>query len=229
MTLARAQEMNGQFVQALASLDHVLALKPTHVDARFGRVRKLSFLSRADEAFVAATLLIEAGTWHLGKCSTGVRGTSTWARRLEPAWFDVQEAVRLMADTSVYALARSVAYARKDLDTAVHHFDAAKEMDPPANCAAASSAGLVHVNRAAWPLAAEEYSTATRCFTLTAKVARADLERLEQSALEPAVKAARLSTAQKRLESAQELGGRTALSAAEGYVHAGQMVWPSHT
>ena len=221
MTLARAQEMNGEFAQALASFDHVLALKPTHVDARLGRVRNLSFLSRADEAVAAATALIEGGTWHVGDAYYWRAWNQYLAQRLDRAWLDVQEALRLLANTSVYALAGSVAYARKDLDTAVHHFEAALQMDPT-NCVAASSAGLVHVDRGAWQLAAEQYSTATSCFALTAKAARAGLEILEQSALEPAVKAARLSTARKRIDSAEELGGRSALSAAEGYVHASQ-------
>ena len=222
LMLARAQEMNGEFAQALASFDHVLALKPTHVDARLGRVRNLSFISRTDEAVTAASVLIEGGTWHVGDAYYWRAWNQYLAQRVEPAWLDVQEALRLLANTSVYALAGSIAYARKDLDVAVQHFDAAVQIDPT-NCAAASSAGLVQVDRGAWPLAAEAYSTATRCFALTAKTARADLERLEQSALEPAVKAARLSTARKRLESAEELGGRAALSAATGYVHAGQV------
>jgi len=219
LMLARAEEMNGEFAPALSSFDHILALQPTHVDARLGRVRNLTFLSRADEAITAATILIEAGTWHVGEAYYWRAWNQYLAQRLEPAWSDVQNALRLLANTSVYALAGSIAYARKDLDTATHHFDAAVQMDPT-NCAAASSAGLVQVDRRAWLLAAEKYSTATRCFALTAQTALADLERLERSALDPAVKAARLSTARKRLESAEELGGRTALSAAEGYIHA---------
>jgi tetratricopeptide (TPR) repeat protein len=220
--LARAQEMNGEFEQALDSLDHVLVLKPSHVDARLGRVRNLSFLSRADEAVTAATVLIEAGTWHVGEAYYWRAWNQYIAQRMAPAWLDVQEALRLLANTSVSALAGSIAYARKDLDAAVHHFDDALQMDPT-NCAAASSAGLVHVDRGAWLLAAEKYSAATGCFALIAKTARTDLARLEQSALEPSVKPARLSTARKRLESAEELGARAALSAASAYLHAGQV------
>jgi hypothetical protein len=37
----------------------------------------------------------------------------------------------------------------------------------PTNCVAASSTGLVQVDRGAWQLAAEKYSTATSCFALT--------------------------------------------------------------
>jgi tetratricopeptide (TPR) repeat protein len=220
--LAKAQEMNGEFVQALASFDHVLTLKPTHVDAQLGRVRNLSFLNRADDAVTAATALIEVGTWHVGDAYYWRAWNQYLAQRVDPAWLDVQEALRLLANTSVYALAGSIAYARKDLDTAVQHFDAALQIDPT-NCTAGSSAALVHVDRGAWRLAAEKYSGAANCFALAAKTARADVQRLEQSAIEPAVKAARLSTAQQRIESAEELSSRSALGAAQGYVHAGQV------
>ena len=219
--LARAQEMNGEFAGALASFDQVLALKPAHVDARLGRVRNLSFLSRADEAIAAATALIDVGTWHVGDAYYWRAWNQYLARRPEPAWADVQEAMRLLANTSVYALAGSIAYARKDLDTAVHHFDRALQMDST-NCAAASSAGVVHVDQSAWQLAADKYSKATNCFALAATAARADLEKLEQSSLEPGLKATRLSTARKRIESAEELSGQSALSAAESHIHARQ-------
>jgi tetratricopeptide (TPR) repeat protein len=129
--------------------------------------------------------------------------------------------MRLQANTSVYALAGSIAYARNDLDTAVRHFDSAFEMDR-SNCVAASSAGLVHIDRRAWHPAADRYSKATDCFALAANTARADVARLEQSALEPGLTATRLSSARKRIESAEELGGQSALTAAQSYVHTGQ-------
>ena len=103
--LARAQEMNGEFAGALASFDNVLALKPTHVDARLGRVRNLSYLGRSDEGIVAATTLIDSGTWHVGEALYWRAWNEYQARRLEPAWADVQDAMRLLANTSVYALA----------------------------------------------------------------------------------------------------------------------------
>jgi tetratricopeptide (TPR) repeat protein len=221
LMLARALEMNGDFAAALASLDQVVARKPGHVDARLGRVRNLSSLNRTDDAIAAATELIAAGTWHVGDAYYWRAWNQYLARRLERAWADVQEAMRLLANTAVYALAGSIAYARKDLDTAVRHFDQALQMDAT-NCAAASSGGLVHVDLGAWELAADKYSTATNCFALAAKTARADLERIEQTTIEAPVKAARLSTARKRIESAEDLSGQSALSAAQSYIRANQ-------
>lgn len=59
LVLARAQEMNGEFAGALASFDHVLALKLSHVDAPLGRVRTLNYLGCGDDAIAAATVLID--------------------------------------------------------------------------------------------------------------------------------------------------------------------------
>ena len=221
MMLANAQEMNGDFAAALASFDQILAWKPAHVDARLGRVRTLTYLGRADEAIKAATELIDLGTWHVGDAYYWRAWNTYQTHRLEPAWADIQHAMRLRANTAVYALAGSIAYARKDLDTAVGHFDRAFEMDST-NCPAVSSAGLVHVDQAAWQPAAESFSNATRCYTLAASTARKELTSLEQSALEPGLKARRISSTRKRIESGEELAGQSALSAAQSFVQSGQ-------
>jgi hypothetical protein len=103
----------------------------------------------------------------------------------------------------------------------VGHFDRAFEMDST-NCPAVSSAGLVHMDQAAWQPAAGSFSKATSCFALAAGTARKELTSLEQSALEPERKARRVSTAQKRIESGEELAGQSALNAALSFVQSGQ-------
>lgn len=220
MLLAWAQEMNGDFAAALASFDRILATKPAHVDARLGRARNLSYLGRAEEGIAAATALIDHGTWHVGDAYYWRAWNHYQAHRLEPAWADVQEALRLLANTSVYSLAGSIAYALRDLDTAVRHFDSAVKMDPT-NCVAASSAGLVQIDLKAWQMAADRFSKATNCYALVAGSVRTELAALERAALDPALKARRLSSARKRLESAEDLGSQSALNAAQSYVHAG--------
>jgi tetratricopeptide (TPR) repeat protein len=221
MMLANAQEMNGDFAASLATFDQVLALKPTHVDARLGRVRTLTYLGRADEAIKTATELIELGTWHVGDAYYWRAWNTYQIHRLGPAWADIQHAMRLRANTAVYALAGSIAYARKDLDTAVGHFDRAFEMDPT-NCPAVSSAALVHMDQAAWQPAAESFSKATSCYALAAGTAGKELTSLEQSALEPELKARRMASARKRIESGEELAGQSALNAAQSFVQSGQ-------
>jgi tetratricopeptide (TPR) repeat protein len=220
MLLGNAHEMDGDATASLAAFDRVLAIKPAHIDAQLGRVRNLSYLGRTDEGIAAATAIIDRGTWHDGDAYYWRAWNEYQARRLEPAWADVQQAIGLLSNTAVYALAGSIAYARKELDVAIRHFTRAFEIDP-SNCLAIHSAGLVHIDQMAWPSAAGDHVKATRCFAQAAATARADLAKLTDAPLDPAVKASRIASTQKRRESAEELGAQAALSAAESFVRTG--------
>ncbi len=219
--LAHAQQMNGDYAPALASYDAILAAKPAHVDARLGRLENLSYLGRTDEAIAMATMIIDAATWNVGDGYYWRAWNEYEAHRIEPAWADVQAALRMVANTAVYYLAGSIAYARKDPETAVRHFDSAYEIDQ-SNCAAVWSAGLVHVEQSAWPLAVDKFSKATTCFATAASTARAELTKVEQSSVDAAVKARRAASARKRIASAEDLGSQSALNAAAGLINIGQ-------
>lgn len=220
LMLGTAYEMDGDAAASLAAFDRVLAIKPTHLDAQIGRVRTLSYLGRTDEGIAAATAMIDRGLWHVGDAYYWRAWNQYQARRLDQAWADVQQAMSLLSNTAVHALAGSIAYARKELDVAVRHFTRAFEIDP-SNCLAISSAGLVQGEQRAWQAAAGDQVKATRCFAQAAAAAKADLERLTAATLAPPVKATRIASAQKRRESAEELGAQAALQAAESFVQIG--------
>jgi tetratricopeptide (TPR) repeat protein len=219
LMLANALDLNGDAAPALDAFDRVLAARPAHVDARLGRLRNLSYLSRTDEAIAAATAMIDAATWHVGDAYYWRAWNRYQARQFDQAWADVRQAMSLLSNTAVYALAGSIAYARKELDTAVAHFNRAFEIDP-SNCLAAWSAGLAHVDRAAWPAAAGTFSKATACFAAAAATARKELANIEKAALSPATKERRLASTRKRIESAEDLRQQATLNAARTFVRA---------
>lgn len=221
LMLANAHDLNGDATAALDAFDRVLAAKPAHVDARLGRLRNLSYLSRADEAISAATAIIDTGTgtWNVGDAYYWRAWNRYQTRQLDDAWADVRQAMSLLSNTAVYALAGSIAYARKDLDTAVAHFNRAFEIDP-SNCLAVWSAGLVHIDRAEWPAAAGTFSKATACFATAAATARKELASIEKAALVPAAKERRLTSTRKRLESAEELREQATLNAVRSIMRA---------
>jgi tetratricopeptide (TPR) repeat protein len=219
--LARAQEMEGDAAGALASFDNVLGLQPAHVDAQLGRVRTLSSLGRHEEAIATATGLIDGGTWYVGDAYYWRAWNQYSRRRLDPAWADVTTAMRLVANTSVYTLAGSIAHARRELEIAAGHFDTAWTMDAT-NCFAASSGGLVEIDLGDWRAAADRFSKAVQCHAVAAGMARAEIGSIETAALDPAVRARRLASARKRLESAEELGAQSALNAAQAYAQVGE-------
>jgi tetratricopeptide (TPR) repeat protein len=219
--LARAQEMEGDAAAALASFDAVLALQPAHVDAQLGRVRTLSSLGRHEEAVATASALIERGTWYVGDAYYWRAWNQYSRRQLDAAWADVQGAMRLVANTSVYTLAGSIAHARRELETAVGHFDTAWTMDAT-NCFAASSGGLVEIDRGDWKAAADRFSNGVQCYAVAAGMARAELASIENASLDPGERTRRLATTRKRWESAEELGAQSALNAAQAYVQVGE-------
>jgi tetratricopeptide (TPR) repeat protein len=220
LMLGNAYEMDGDAAASLAAFDKVIALKPSHVDAQIGRVRNLSYLGRIDEGIAAATAMIDRGAWHVGDAYYWRAWNQYQAHRYDQAWADVQQALSLLSNTAVHSLAGSIAYARKEPDVAVRHFTRAFEIDP-SNCLAISSAGLVHGEQRAWQVAADEQVKASRCFTQAAAAAKADIEKLTTAELDPAVKASRVASARKRLESAEVFSAKAALEAAESFVQVG--------
>jgi tetratricopeptide (TPR) repeat protein len=219
LMVANAHELAGDAAASLDAFDRVLAANPAHVDARLGRVRNLSYLARTDEAIATATILIDAGTWHVGDAYYWRAWNLYQTRRFDEAWADVRQSMSLLSNTAVYALAGSIAYARKELDTAVAHFNRAFEIDP-SNCLAVWSAGLVHLDRAAWPTAAVTFSKSATCFATAAATARTELVNIEKAALAPAVKERRLASTRKRLASAEDLRGQAARHAARSVMYA---------
>jgi tetratricopeptide (TPR) repeat protein len=219
LMLANAHDLNGNAAAALDAFDRVLAAKPTHVDARLGRLTSLSYLSRVNEAITAATAIIDTGTWNVGDAYYWRAWNRYQARQLDEAWADVRQAMSLVSNTAVYALAGSIAYARKDLDTSIAHFNRAFEIDP-SNCLAVWSAGLVHNDRADWPAAAGTFAKAAACFATAAATARKELAGLEKAALAPAVKERRQASTRKRLESAEDLREQATLNAARSIMRA---------
>jgi tetratricopeptide (TPR) repeat protein len=157
--------------------------------------------------------MIDAGTWHVGDAYYWRAWNRYQSRQLDEAWSDVRQAMSLLSNTSVYALAGSIAYARKELDTSIAHFARAFEIDP-SNCMAAWSAGLVHTDRAAWPDAAGTFAKAAACFATAGDRARKELASIENAALAPGVKARRLASTRKRLESSEDLRGQATLNVA---------------
>ena len=67
-------------------------------------------------------------------------------KALEPAWADVEIAIKMLQTTNVYMLAGLIAYDRKDLPTAILRFDRSFELDVT-NCDAVWMSGLVHVDQ----------------------------------------------------------------------------------
>jgi tetratricopeptide (TPR) repeat protein len=207
----------------LALYDEVLRDEPTHRDALLGRVMSLSYLNRYVDAVAAASGMIELGTWHIGDAYYWRAWNRYQLHQLPLARDDVEHAMKLLMNTSVYTLAGFITYAQVELDTAIERFDRAFALDNT-NCEAVWFAALVHVDQEAWSNAAPRFSRAMTCFASAAADARAEIARLEAAAPAPAeaAKARALAAAHKRLDTAEHRGGQASFNAANAYLRLGQ-------
>ena len=230
LTWARINQSIAEFELALSGFDAVMADTPTHRDAMLGRVTSLSYLVRHQEAIATATRMIELGTWHIGDAYYWRAWNQYHLKTLEPAWADVEVAIKMVSTTNVYMLAGLIVYDRKDLPTAILRFDRAFELDVT-NCDAVWMAALVHVDQQAWPQASPKFARAMSCFANAAAQAKSDLAALDAEvkrvggALSLPGREARQRTKLTRdMELAAERSAQSAFNAAQGFARMGQKV-----
>ncbi len=221
MSLAGAQLAAGQLEPALASYDAVIALVPEHRGALLGRVLALTYLNRHEDAVVSATRLIDLGT-HLLSDAYYWRALNRYQiKAIEEAWADVTVALTLQVNTNVHTLAGLIAYARKQLDTALLHFDRAWTLDN-SNCNAVFYKGIVQGDVNTWRDAAPTFSIAMRCFISTAATVRAALVALQASDQSEAFKASKGAEHQKTIDENDRQAATSAYNAAQAYARTGQ-------
>ncbi|MGH9199844.1 MAG: hypothetical protein ACRD2A_01255 [Vicinamibacterales bacterium] len=216
LAVANVNESLANFEPALAAFDTVLATSPTHRDAMLGRVKSLSYLTRHTEAIEAATKMIDLGTWFIGDAYYWRAWNKYSLKDFDPAWDDVEQAIKLQSNSAVYMLAGLIAYERKDLLTAILRFDRSYELDST-NCDAEWMSALVHVDLKSWADASPKFTRSMSCFVSTAARARADLAGLETSNHTPAQKAKQAATLRNRIETAEERSAQSAFNAAQCY------------
>ncbi len=228
LTWARITQSLAEFESALSGFEIVLADATTHRDAMLGRLTSLSYLMRHPDAVATASRMIALGTWHMGDAYYWRAWNQYHLKALEPAWSDVEQAIQLLSNSSVYMLAGLIAYDRKDLPTAIARFDRSFELDVT-NCDAVWMAGLVHVDQESWPLASPKFARAMSCFSNAASQARTDLAALDAEvkraggSLNPPGREARQRTKLTRdMEVALERSAQSAFNAAQGYARMGQ-------
>jgi tetratricopeptide (TPR) repeat protein len=221
LALANARNALTEYQPALDLFDSVLAKEPTHRDALLGRILSLSYLARHADAVAAATHMIDLGTWHMGDAYYWRAWNRYHLYQLDAAWDDVERATKLNVTSTTFTLAGVIAFARRELDTAIDRLSRAFKLDPT-NCEAPWTEGLVHVEKQTWEMSGQRFAQATRCFAATADEARREIADTQASNYSEAVKTRRIGGAQKRLDGAEHRGAQSAYNAASSYVRIGQ-------
>jgi tetratricopeptide (TPR) repeat protein len=225
MGWANANLSAEDFEAALSGFDDVLTSFPTHRDAMIGRVTALSYLLRHHDAIAGATRLIDLGTWHIGDAYYWRAWNRYHLKEFEPAWEDVEDAVKGLSNSGVFMLAGLIAYARKDLTTAVDRFDTAFKVNPTV-CDAVWMSGLVNIDQEQLITAAPKFARAMTCFISAAAALREDRERREKQidarGTPATARETRLLERLKRdAENADERSAQSAFNAAQCYARTG--------
>jgi tetratricopeptide (TPR) repeat protein len=221
LTLGNARNALEEHAVALALFDSILQTEPTHRDALLGRLLSLSYMKRHYDAIRTASQMIDLGTYHMGDAYYWRAWNRYQVHELPSAWTDVEAASKLMVNTAVFTLAGFIAYAQRDLDTAVDRLDRAYRLDHT-NCEAVWTEGMVRVDKEEWTDAAARFGTAMTCFADDAAAARGEIQAVQTSSWADAVKTRKVATAQKRAATSEHRHAQSAFNAASSYLRLGK-------
>ena len=169
-----------EFESALSGFEDVLKTFPTHRDAMSGKMQSQSYLLRHQEAIATATGLLELGTWHVPDAYYWRAWNRFQLKEYETAWTDVENAIKGLSNSRVYMLAGLIAYARKELPTAVDRFDTAFKIDPSA-CDAVWMSGLVSIDQNELAVGGPKFTRGMTCFVSAAAALRQNRATLDMN------------------------------------------------
>jgi tetratricopeptide (TPR) repeat protein len=222
---SNANLMAEEYEGALSGFDDVLAVFPTHRDALSGRMQSQSYLMRHPDAVATATRLLDLGTWHIADANYWRAWNRYHLKEYDAAWEDVENATKGLSNSRVYMLAGLIAYARKEVPTAVERFDRAFKIDPSA-CDATWMSGLASIDLNELAVAAPKFTRGMTCFTSSAAALRADRERtaaaIEKRGTPATAREQRqLDRLQRDADNAEEKSAQSAFNAAQCYARTG--------
>jgi len=226
MAWANANLLGEEFEAALTGFDHVLASQPMHRDALNGRMQSLGYLLRHEDAVAAATRLLDLGTWHIADAQYWRAWNRYHLKEYDTAWADVENATKGLSNPRVYMLAGLIAYARKDLPTAVQRFDRAYELDS-SQCDATWMSGMVSIDQNELAIAAPKFTRGMSCFVSAASALRQDRTRTEAAIQKRGTPATpreerQLERLQRDADTAEEKSAQSAYNAAQCYARTGR-------
>jgi len=176
-SLAELRRDREEWTEALDAYDATLALVPTHRDALLGRTMTLSHLGRHDEAVVAATRILELGSWFTGEAYYWRAWNEYHLARIEEARLDTDRAKGLMHNASVLVLSGMIEWHEHRFDQSEAELQDALTLDA-GQCEAAFLLGAVRAERRQWASGAAAFELAQRCYDLSVTLRRETIARI---------------------------------------------------
>jgi tetratricopeptide (TPR) repeat protein len=161
---------------------------------------------RPDEAIATATLLIDAGQWHLGEAYYWRSWNQLRLEQHDHARADADRAKTLMANAAVLVLSGVIEWRLRRLDTAEQEFQSAITIDF-GECEAALDLGVVRDERRKPAEALAAFQQARQCYELSIALRREAIANVQAGPGTDATKARDTARHQRELT---ELEGRRA-------------------
>jgi tetratricopeptide (TPR) repeat protein len=202
VTIGNVYRRLEQWSEARTAYDAVLAGSPTHPEALIGRVISLSHLARPEEAIQTATILIDAGQWHLGEAHYW-RGWNQLRRsQHDLARADADRAKTLMSNAAVFVLSGVIEWRLRRLDSAEQEFESAIAIDF-GECEAALDLGVVRDERRKPAESLAAFQLARQCYDLSITLRREAIARIEAGPGTDTAKAREIARHQRELAELQ--------------------------
>lgn len=222
---ANTNLMAEEYEAAFTGFDDVVTRLPEHRDALNGKMQAQSYLLRHDDAIATATRILELGTWNIADANYWRAWNRYHLKDYESAWVDVENALKGLSNTRVTMLAGLIAYARKDLPSAIVHFDNTFKADPTA-CDAVWMSGLVSIDQNELTVAAPKFTRSMTCFVSSAAALRQDRVRVADSIEQRGSPATareqrQLDRLERDAKNAEEKSAQSAYNGAQCYARTG--------
>ena len=225
MAWANANLAGEEYDSALSGFEDVLKVHATHRDALSGKMQSQSYLMQHQEAIATATRILELGTWNIPDANYWRAWNRYQIKEYDSAWADVENAIKGLSNARVYMLAGMIAYARKELPTAVDRLDTAFKISP-AQCDAVWMSGLVSIDMNELAIAGPKFTRSMTCFVSAAsglRQERAELDMaIQKRGTPPTARDRRnLDRLQRDADTAELKSAQSAFNGAQCYARTG--------
>ena len=191
--------------RALEFFDRTIALAPDHPEALIGRIKALSLLGRAKEAFAAIDAVLAAeGRVFPGEVYYWRAWNFTQIQDLDMAWTAIEQANRLWVNSEVSKLGGIIAYRRLQRPAAIERFTAAQKLAPD-DCENAYYLGIVYAEQRDWPATKNVFDGAASCLDAARAGLRKEIATIEASNWDPARKMRQIERRETQIAAAARM------------------------
>ena len=173
-------------------------MSPDHPEALIGRIKALSLLGRAKEAFAAIdAVLATEGRVFPGEVFYWRAWNFTQIQDLDMAWTAIEQANRLWVNSEVSKLGGIIAYRRLQRPAAIERFTAAQKLAPD-DCENSYYLGIVYAEQRDWPATKNVFDGAASCLDAARAGLRKEIATIEASNWDPARKVRQMNGGRRK-------------------------------